>query len=730
MAIPKVDIQGKVFLPDGSSTAAGTIEATLSAPGSALDGATSHQVAGKTVGQIATDGTVTLSLVPNDAITPSGTCYRVKMRFGSIVVDEIWQLASSPSPIDVGAVPRLDSVAGIAASLQLATASLAGVVKLAGDLGGTAAAPTVVGPTHLSGALPAAVDAGSAQVTATGSTTARAVKDIAAEALNVKAFGAKCDGATDDTAAVQAILAQMGSVPKSLVVDGPCVVSSNLVIPAIFPVRREGNGGFIGSGIVTYRPADGQAGMTVRRLTGDLLVDYAWGTFTQRGTATGASVTQDAVKGAQKLTWSSATVGQYVSVVADGTWDLSASDSFAIDVGHDRADVLTGVSVWFSSDTTYTSFANYSYSANLQAGQIHLSRGTIRFTKAGLTVGAGSINWAAVKHVEIRFVRTTNLTNAPVALYLYGLWSTVSTRPKVLVQFDDGYASVYTDAFPRMAAAGMRGTLYVRASLANLGGPTLTMPQLQALYAAGWDLGNHSWSHQAETKLISSYTRSATTATMVFVNDHGYTAGVSQITIAGCDQDEYNGTFTVATTPDSKTITFTVAGVEPDTTARGYYYIAADAGMVRSEIRRARDWLLANGWTRAADHVAYPGGARDRASIAILRDEFGVKTGRTVGPNNGGTYESDTTNGLRSPYDLPSYELKNTTTAAATLAEVDSAISTGSSLIMFGHDLVASSPSSIQVLASEFQGIIDGLKSRRDAGQLDVVTISEWFDRL
>ncbi|HEX8912912.1 MAG TPA: SGNH/GDSL hydrolase family protein, partial [Humisphaera sp.] len=90
---------------------------------------------------------------------------------------EKWQLATSPSSIDIGAVPRLDVVPGAALGLQLATASIPGGMQLSGDLGGTAAAPQVVGVTHLSGALPSAVDAGSAQVTATGSTTARAIKD-------------------------------------------------------------------------------------------------------------------------------------------------------------------------------------------------------------------------------------------------------------------------------------------------------------------------------------------------------------------------------------------------------------------------------------------------------------------------------------------------------------------------------------------------------------------------
>ncbi len=95
-----------------------------------------------------------------------------------------------------------------------ATTSTKGVIQLAGDLGGTAAVPTITG-THLTAALPINqggtgsisqnfVDLTSSQ-TKTGTLTAPLL-DKGGQVYDVKAYGAAGDGATDDTAAVQAAI--------------------------------------------------------------------------------------------------------------------------------------------------------------------------------------------------------------------------------------------------------------------------------------------------------------------------------------------------------------------------------------------------------------------------------------------------------------------------------------------------------------------------------------------
>ena len=76
-----------------------------------------------------------------------------------------------------------------------------------------------------------------------------------------------------------------------------------------------------------------------------------------------------------------------------------------------------------------------------------------------------------------------------------GVYIDPYSRPKCIITFDDGVGSLYDTAFPIMRASGFAGTSYVH--IAPIIGPTphMTLAQHQEMYAAGWDISNHSWSH-------------------------------------------------------------------------------------------------------------------------------------------------------------------------------------------------------------------------------------------
>lgn len=76
---------------------------------------------------------------------------------------------------------------------------------------------------------------------------------------------------------------------------------------------------------------------------------------------------------------------------------------------------------------------------------------------------------------------------------------------------------------------------------------------------------------------ITSITSSGTTATITFSAAHGKAAG-DRVLVTGCDQNDYNGLWTIATVPTSATLTYTMAGTPAASPATG------------SSIQVTKDW--------------------------------------------------------------------------------------------------------------------------------------------
>ena len=111
-------IQGKIVLPDGTVATSGKIVAQLSTSGSTPDTTTAEDenVGGREIGSIGATGDVTMVLVPNDAITPTGTYYEVRISVKAPIRAtwvEKWSITTSPDPIDIGAITRLEIAPGI-----------------------------------------------------------------------------------------------------------------------------------------------------------------------------------------------------------------------------------------------------------------------------------------------------------------------------------------------------------------------------------------------------------------------------------------------------------------------------------------------------------------------------------------------------------------------------------------------------------------------------------------
>ena len=116
---------------------------------------------------------------------------------------------------------------------------------------------------------------------------------------------------------------------------------------------------------------------------------------------------------------------------------------------------------------------------------------TVEFAKGDLSEPA--VNMAAIDRIMLR--ESALAAASPVQTNL----QTIATRAEpaagcLVFAFDDGWKGQYANAFPAMAAAGMRGCVYAICDQHGASGGALYMnrPELRTLQAAGWDIGCHA----------------------------------------------------------------------------------------------------------------------------------------------------------------------------------------------------------------------------------------------
>ena len=99
-------------------------------------------------------------------------------------------------------------------------------------------------------------------------------------------------------------------------------------------------------------------------------------------------------------------------------------------------------------------------------------------------------------------------------------------RAAFLWNFDDGYDNVYTNGFPYLQARGQKATMYLNGDLVGAADPdNITLPHLQALYDAGWVIGNHTIDHTDLTTVSQEVATQKVEEGYQWLEDHGFTRG-------------------------------------------------------------------------------------------------------------------------------------------------------------------------------------------------------------
>ena len=129
-----------------------------------------------------------------------------------------------------------------------------------------------------------------------------------------------------------------------------------------------------------------------------------------------------------------------------------------------------------------------------------------------------------------------------------------------------------------------------------------------------------------------------------------------------------------------------------------------------------QNWLLSNGWTRGAYHLAYTGGSHNAELIESLK-AIGVKTARTT------IYDLETIP-IEDYYRLKTINVNYG--LAYVKEQIDEAVSTGSTIILMFHGINETAAQYV-ISTADFQAIVDYASQYSNQGSLGVMTVSEWY---
>lgn len=102
---------------------------------------------------------------------------------------------------------------------------------------------------------------------------------------------------------------------------------------------------------------------------------------------------------------------------------------------------------------------------------------------------------------QMRLLRDWGYTTIPISLLVKAITEGAELPPRpIILSFDDGDITVYTNAFPVMQSYGFTGVVFMVYNYMGTDG-YMTADMLREMAAAGWDMGSHGLNHLDLTKM-------------------------------------------------------------------------------------------------------------------------------------------------------------------------------------------------------------------------------------
>ncbi len=138
------------------------------------------------------------------------------------------------------------------------------------------------------------------------------------------------------------------------------------------------------------------------------------------------------------------------------------------------------------------------------------------------------------------------------------------------------------------------------------------------------------------------------------------------------------------------------------------------------EYKTNRDFLVGKGWLTGGLLSAPPNGRNNYITNKVLYD-LGY---RFVRGNKAYYIDGITPDSIMQ---FPTFEIRSDTPVKTTMDRIDNAIKRGSSISIFTHHIVESDPDLYSTTIKDFKEVVDYAVIMRDAGLIDIVTMSEFY---
>jgi len=446
------------------------------------------------------------------------------------------------------------------------------------------------------------------------------------------------------------------------------------------------------------------------------------------------------LEGTQSLNFSATGSGnvRFNRFRAEG-FDLSGIDTFTLWVDWDKVHAANNISVYMSAggnadlsnSSLVTLFGSLTGTLRPDGGRM-----AVTWFKSDMSIAGGTgVDFSNVTNVNI----LCNMAAGAESINIDSLVCGRRTRPKVVMCFDDG---VEDGDFSQIDAAAIANARNIPVSLHIIprlidGAGFLTKSELTTLQAGGNLIAAHSDVDGDGSYALAGSTPAEVTADIQTVRsylvDNGFSAGKDFFAWPGgayLSRGQHNGSSNVAVLSDSLaswTVDQFVGEVIHNLTDDSNGTITANtATTITATLSGGTDddWDAADVYL--IGDINYIQAAED-AGLRTARSITGVvQTNNTVEKIQLGLIEPMIINA--SSMDIGS----GATSIVAMTAELDKAISQGTTIFFYVHKISAGAlePATFEITGDDFTTMCDVIEARVDADLIDSVRYDDWFNSL